>query len=220
VNRKKKLSIRILLADDHRMFRQGLRRLLEDQPDMVVVAEAASFGEAEKLLDQHAIDLAIVDLSMPGSEGAQFIGRCKQRHSDLPLLVISMHGENPYVTRALRAGADGYVTKEHAAEVLIEAARKVAQGGRYLCSSVAETLARAVATSDDSEPPHMRLTVREYRVFELLVNGRRGSEIAVELSVSEKTVSSHKANVLQKMSMQNQTQLVLYASKHGLLPVR
>jgi DNA-binding NarL/FixJ family response regulator len=156
---------------------------------------------------------------MPGGEGAQFIAQIKARHRALPVLVISMHGENHYVSRALRAGADGYVTKEHAAEVLIEAVRRVAQGRCYLCSSVAETLARAVASADGNALPHTQLTARESRVFELLVRGRRGSEIAVELSVSEKTVSSHKANLLQKLQITNQTELVLYAAKHGLLPV-
>jgi DNA-binding NarL/FixJ family response regulator len=215
-----KMSTRILLADDHRMFRQGLKRLLEEHPGLSVVAEAASADEAIDLLERHAVDLAIIDLSMPGNEDAQFISHIKATHSDLPVLVISMHGENPHVVRALRAGADGYVTKEHAAEVLIDAVWRVSQGGRYLCSSVAETLARAVAQSDDQAPPHKRLTAREYRVFELLVNGKRGSEIAVELSVSEKTVSSHKASVLQKMRMHNQTELVLYAAKQGLLPIQ
>jgi DNA-binding NarL/FixJ family response regulator len=124
------------------------------------------------------------------------------------------------VTRALRAGADGYVTKEHAADVLIDAVRRVARGGRYVCSSVAETLARAVFTSDGEAAPHTRLTSREYRVFELLVRGKRGSEIAAELAVSEKTVSTHKANLLQKMQLGNQTELVLYAARHGIVQVQ
>jgi DNA-binding NarL/FixJ family response regulator len=133
------------------------------------------------------------------------------------VLVISMHGDDPYVTQALRAGADGYMTKEYAADDLLQAVRRVAGGGRYICSSVAEGLARGIVEREGGGQLHTRLTEREYRVFQMLVAGKKGSDIAKELSLSEKTVSTHKANVLQKMDMSNRTELVKYAMRNQLV---
>jgi two-component system, NarL family, invasion response regulator UvrY len=211
--------IRLLVADDHRMFRQGLRRLLEEHHEVDVVAEAANYAEVIDAVRQQPVDVAVLDLMMPGRGGMELIAHVKQLQAGLRVLVVSMHSENPYVTHALRAGADGYMTKEYAADDLILAIRRVAGGGRYVCSSVAESLAQGIAMRDSGDQLHARLSEREYRIFEMLVAGKRGSEIAEELSLSEKTVSTHKAHVLQKMNMTNRTELVLYAIRHRLMAV-
>jgi DNA-binding NarL/FixJ family response regulator len=211
--------IRLLVADDHRMFRQGLTRLLADQDGIEVVAQAATSAEVLDALREHTVDLAVLDLSMPGRGGADLITRVKSLKPDLRILVITMHGDDPYVTQALRAGADGYMTKENAAEDLIRAIRRVAAGGRYVCSAVAERLATGIATRAEGNAAHALLSDREYKIFEMLVSGKRGWEIADELSLSEKTVSTHKSHVLRKMNLTNRTELVLYAIKHQLVAV-
>ncbi len=211
--------IRLLVADDHRMFRQGLRRLLEENSDLCVVAEAADCGEVFDVLRNHPIDVAVLDLSMPGRGGVDLISHAKVLQPQMRVLVISSHGDDPYVTQSLRAGADGYMTKEHAAEDVVRAIRRVAGGGRYICSTVAERLAQGIALRDEGEQLHTRLSERESKIFEMLVIGKRGWEIADELSLSEKTVSTHKAHVLKKMNMTNRTELVLYAIRHQLVAV-
>jgi len=176
--------IRLLIADDHRIFRQGLARLLADHADLVVAAQAADCSEVVDVLRAQPIDVLILDLSMPGRGGIEMISHAKALRPGIRVLVMTMHGEEPYVTQALRAGADAYMTKEDAADELAVAIRRVAGGGRYVCSAVAERLALGIATNDDGEQRHGRLSEREYRIFEMLVAGRRGWEIAQELSLS------------------------------------
>jgi DNA-binding NarL/FixJ family response regulator len=209
--------IQILIVDDHRMFRQGLKRLIEEHDDVRVTAEAANSAEAIDALRTTSVDVGIFDLSMPGRGGVDLIAHAKELQPAIRVLVISMHGDDPYVTQALRAGADGYMTKEYAADDLLQAVRRVAGGGRYICSSVAEGLARGIVEREGGGQLHTRLTEREYRIFQMLVAGKRGSDIAKELSLSEKTVSTHKANVLQKMDMSNRTELVKYAMRNQLV---
>lgn len=210
---------RLLVADDHHMFREGVTRLLADDPQLVVEAQAATCAEALEAVRQRPIDLALVDLNMPGRGGLDLIAHLKAVNDRLRILVVTMHGEDAHVTHALRAGADGYLTKEHAADELLRAVRRVARGERYVCASVAERLALGIVAGDNVEQPHALLTEREYKVFELLVAGKRGHEIADELSLSQKTVSTHKAHVLRKMKASNRTELVLYAIKHRLVAV-
>lgn len=209
--------IRLLLADDHRMFREGLRRLLSDQADLEVVAEASTSNEVIEAVRVHEVDVAVIDLTMPGRCGAELIARAKSLRPEMRILVLTMHDEDPYVTQSLRAGADGYATKEIAAEEMHGAIRRLHAGGRYLCPAVAEKLALGVAMNTRGLTPHSRLSHREYRVFEMLVAGKRGWEIATELSLSEKTVSTHKVNVLKKMNLANRTELVRYAIREQLL---
>jgi two-component system, NarL family, invasion response regulator UvrY len=209
--------IRLLVADDHQIFRQGLIRLLADHTDLVVVAEAGTCSETIDAIRVHAVDVLILDLAMPGRGGIELISHSKSLRPALRVLVLTMHGDEPYVTQALRAGADAYLTKEDAAEELAVAIRRVANGGRYVCPAVAERLAHGIATQDDGDKRHARLSEREYRIFEMLVAGKRGYEIAKELSLSEKTVSTHKAHVLKKMSVTNRTELLLYAIRHQLV---
>jgi len=211
--------IRLLLADDHRMFREGLRRLLSDEPDMQVVAEASTAQEALQAIKDHHhdLDVAVLDMSMPGRSGAELIGQARAQRPDLRILVLSMHDEESHVTQALRAGADGYATKELAAAEINSAIRRVRSGGRFLCPAVAERLALGVAFNNHADCRHAKLSEREYRVFEMLVAGKRGWEIASELSLSEKTVSTHKVNLLKKMNMTNRTELIRYAIREQLV---
>ncbi len=211
--------IRLLIADDHRIFRQGLKRLLAEYDDLTVSGEAANEAEVLDALRAQAFDVAILDLTMPGRGGPDLIGRAKSLQPSMRILVMTMHGEEPFITQSLRAGADGYMTKENAADDLIMAIRRVAAGGRYVCPSVAERLAVGIAMQDSDVQRHTRLSGREFKIFEMLVAGKRGWEIAQELSLSEKTVSTHKANVLQKMNVSNRTELLLYAIKHQLVAV-
>ena len=211
--------IRLLVADDHKMFRQGLIRLLSDHADLSVVAQASNYAEVIAAVRAHPIDVAILDLTMPGRGGIELIGHAKTLRPEMRILVMTMHDEEPYVTQALRAGADGYMTKENAADELNLVIHRLFNGSRYVCSSVAERLALGIASPDNGEKKHARLSDREYRIFEMLVAGRRGYEIAQELSLSEKTVSTHKVNVLKKIDVANRTELVRYAIRHQLVAV-
>ena len=211
--------IRLLVADDHKMFRQGLIRLLSDHADLSVVAQAADYAEVIAAVRAHPIDVSILDLTMPGRGGIELIGHAKTLRPEMRILVMTMHDEEPYVTQALRAGADGYMTKENAADELNLVIHRLFNGSRYVCASVAERLALGMASHDNGEKKHARLSDREYRIFEMLVAGRRGWEIAQELSLSEKTVSTHKINVLKKMDVANRTELVRYAIRHQLVAV-
>jgi DNA-binding NarL/FixJ family response regulator len=211
--------IRLLLADDHRMFREGLRRLLTDQPDMQVEAEAATAVEALEAMRLHPIDVAVLDLSMPGRSGTELIAHVKSMRPSVRILVLTMHDLEPHVTQSLRAGADGYATKEIPTAELEAAIRRIHAGGRYLCPAVAERLALGAAMNPGGNPQHARLSDREYRIFEMLVAGKRGWEIASELSLSEKTVSTHKINLLRKMNLANRTELIRYAIRERLVAV-
>jgi DNA-binding NarL/FixJ family response regulator len=211
--------IRLLLADDHRMFREGLRRLLSDQPDMQVAAEAATAVEVLEALRLQQIDVAVLDLSMPGRGGPELIAHAKSTRPSVRILVLTMHDIEPHVTQSLRAGADGYATKEIPTAELETAIRRIHAGGRYLCPAVAERLALGVAMNPGGNPQHAKLSDREYRIFEMLVAGKRGWEIASELSLSEKTVSTHKINLLRKMNLANRTELIRYAIRERLVAV-
>jgi DNA-binding NarL/FixJ family response regulator len=209
--------IRLLIADDHRIFLQGLRRLLADHQDLTVVAEARNYAEVMNAVRHHELDVAVLDLSMPGRDGVEMISHVRVMKPSLKTLIMTMHMEESWVTRALRAGTDAYMIKDNAAEQLIEVIRRVARGERYVCPEVAERIALSLPLDGDGLASHKRLTDREYKVFELLIAGKRGSEIARVLSLSSKTVSSHKAHLLRKMNMNNCTELVRYAIKHQLL---
>lgn len=208
--------IRLLIADDHLLFRQGLRRLLTDETDFEVVAEAANGAEAIEAVRSQAINVAILDLSMPGPGWAEMIKQVKAMSPHVCILVLTMHGEEAVVLAALKAGANGYVTKEDAADEVVTAIRKLAHGGRYVCRRVAESIAFGMSSPDDDKLLHARLSARELMILERLSAGKRGSEIASELSLSEKTVSTHKVNLLRKLNLSNNAELVVFAVNHGL----
>lgn len=206
--------IRVLLADDHQIMREGLRRILAGQTDIEVAAEAADGDEALALVRAHDYDVALLDLSMPGLSGIDLVKRLKIEKPGLKLLVLSMHGEQQYAVRALKAGASGYLTKDSAAQQLVGALRKIAAGGVHVSEAAAAGL---LAASAGDGAPHERLSDREFEVFRLLAGGASPTEIAGQLHLSVKTVSTHKTRVLEKMGLGSTAELVRYALEHKLL---
>jgi DNA-binding NarL/FixJ family response regulator len=208
--------IRILLADDHALVREGLKRILATADDIAVAAEAANGDEVLALVKASDYDLALLDLSMPGLSGLDLVRRLRLEKPKLRILVLSMHGESQYAARALKAGASGYLTKDAAAAQLLGAIRKVAAGGVHISETAAAQLLGAGAPNGDA-PPHRLLSDREFEVFRQLVAGRSVSEIAAALHLSVKTISTHKARILEKMAMASTAELVRYAVAHRLL---
>jgi len=208
--------IRLLLADDHALVREGLKRILAAAADIEVAGEAANGDEALALVKRHDFDLALVDLSMPGLSGPDLVKRLRLERPKLRILVLSMHGESQYAARALKAGASGYLTKDAAAAQLLGAIRKIAAGGVHISETAAAQLLGAGAPAGDA-PPHTALSDREFEVFRQLVAGRSITEIAAALRLSVKTVSTHKARILEKMAMASTAELVRYAVEQRLL---
>lgn len=208
--------IRVLLADDHAIVRAGLREILADTGDIVVAAEASNGQEALARVRGEDFDVAVLDLSMPGRNGIELIRLVKAEKPKLRILVLSMHSEQQYAVRALKAGASGYLTKETAADQLVAAIRRIAAGGAYVSPETAERLALDAGTRTEAAP-HARLSDREFQVFQMIARGASVSEIARELSLSVKTVSTHKTRLLEKMGLANQAELVRYALEHKLL---
>jgi len=208
--------IRLLLADDHALVREGLKRILAAASDIEVAGEAANGDEALALVKQHDFDLALVDLSMPGLSGLDLVKRLRLERQKLRILVLSMHGESQYAARALKAGASGYLTKDAAAAQLLGAIRKIAGGGVHISETAAAQLLGAGAPAGDA-PPHTALSDREFEVFRQLVAGRSITEIAAALHLSVKTISTHKSRILEKMAMASTAELVRYAVERRLL---
>jgi DNA-binding NarL/FixJ family response regulator len=207
--------IRVVLADDHTILREGLRQLLGTANDIAVVGEAANGHEVIALVRSEDFDVLLLDMSMPGKSGIELIKQVRAEKPKLRMLVLSMHEEEQYAVRALKAGASGYVTKDSAATQLVTAIRKVAGGGAFISAEVAEQLALG-AIPDSEGPAHTRLSDREYEVFQLLVAGVSVSDIATRLNLSGKTVSTHKARLMEKLGIDNQADLVRYAMRHRL----
>jgi DNA-binding NarL/FixJ family response regulator len=207
--------IRVVIADDHTIVRDGLKQLLCAESDLEVVGEARDGHEALKIVRERDVDVLLVDLSMPGKSGMDLIKQVRSEKPKLRILVLSMHAEHQYAVRAIRAGASGYLTKDSAATQLVSALRKVAAGGALISAEVAEQLARSAMPAAEG-PPHTLLSDREYQVFQLLVAGDSVSDIAQQLNLSVKTVSTHKARLMEKMGLATQTALVHYAIKHKL----
>lgn len=208
--------IRVLVADDHKLVREGLKQILAAAEDLLVAGEAANGDEALALVRANDYDLALVDMSMPGVSGIELIRRLRLEKPALRILVLSMHGEQQYAARALKAGAAGYLTKDSASEQLVGAIRKVAAGGLYITAAAAESLVSETAAGG-AAAPHASLSDREFEIFRLLAGGHGPTEIAERLHVSVKTVSTHKARILQKMNLDGTAALVRYALEHDLL---
>jgi DNA-binding NarL/FixJ family response regulator len=208
--------IRVLVADDHAVVRRGLRQMLAETGDIEVAAEAATAAEALELVRRERFDVAVTDLSLPGRGGLDLLRDLKSERPDLPVLILSVHPEDQYAVRALKAGAAGYLTKESPPEILVEAVRRAAAGGRYVTPGVAERLAQHVDTAREREP-HEGLSDREHQVFRLLAGGRTVSQIGDELNLSVKTVSTYRARILEKMGLDNNAQLMQYAFRRGLI---
>ncbi len=203
--------IRVLLADDHQIVRDGLKGILAATADIQVAAEAANGDEALALIRAGDYDLAMLDMSMPGLSGIDLIKRLKSEKPALRVLVLSMHGELQYAARALKAGASGYLTKDSAAEQLVGAIRKIAAGGVHISEAAAAGLVAA------QQAPHQGLSDREFEVLRLLAAGLSPTEIGERLHLSVKTVSTHKANILEKLGLGGTAELVRYALEHKIL---
>ncbi|MBI3149853.1 MAG: response regulator transcription factor [Betaproteobacteria bacterium] len=207
--------IRVLLADDHAIIRDGLKQILAETDDLKVCGEAADGNEVLRQVREAEWDVLVLDISMPGRSGLEVVKLVKEECPKLPVLILSMHHEDQYAVRALRAGASGYLTKESDADQLIGVIRKIAQGGVYISPTVAELLARDVMPARNSLP-HQGLSDREFQVFRMIASGSGITEIAEALSLSVKTVSTHKARIMQKMNLANQAELIRYALTHRL----
>ena len=208
--------IRIVVADDHTVVREGLKQVLGSQADFEVVGEAQNGDEVLRNLRAAAFDILLLDQSMPGTSAIELI---KQVHAAKPavrILVLSQHEDHQYAVRAIRAGAAGWLEKGGASSLLVEAVRKIASGGAFISASVAEQLALG-AMPDAKGPLHAALSDREFQIFRMIAEGMSISDIAAELDLSVKTVSTHKTNILQKMNMTTQAELIRYAITHHLV---
>lgn len=208
--------IRILIADDHTIMREGLKRILDGIEDIQVIGEAVDGFDTLDKVRNNEFDVLLMDLSMPGRSGVDLIRQIKDEFPKLPILILTMHEEEQYAVRAIRAGARGYLTKESAGTQLVTALRKVASGRPYISIEVAEQLAMNAMPSSD-EMPHTSLSDREFEVFCHLVKGKSITEIGELLHLSVKTVSTHKMRIMQKMNMSNLSDMVQYAITHNLL---
>jgi len=208
--------ITVLVADDHAIVREGLKQILLHTGDIVVEAEAKNAQEVMRWVRERDWDIVLMDMSMPGRSGLDLIKQVKSEKPKLPILILSMHEEEQYAVRAIRAGASGYLNKDSASELLVSAIRKVVSGGMFVSQSAGELLARDMKRGSDV-PPHTLLSDREFQVFSMIVQGKTVTDIAAELSLSVKTVSTHKTHVLEKMNLANQSELVRYAIAHRLL---
>ena len=208
--------IRVIIADDHDVIREGVKRILADQADIEVIAEARDGQGLLTLLQQQPCDVVVLDLAMPGRGGLEALKQLKGEYPKLPVLVLSMHPESQYAVRVVKAGASGYLTKANVSSQLVEALRKAAGGGRYITPSVAELLAGDIGDDDDGML-HKKLSDREFQVLRLIGAGKTVSEIAKELSLSVQTVSTYRAHILDKMGLDTTAQITRYAIEHQLI---
>lgn len=206
--------IRVLIADDHAIVREGLRRILADEPSINLVGEAADGFEVARMARELQPDFVLLDLSMPGRGGIDALSDIQQGSPKSKILILSMHPEDQYAIRCLREGADGYLTKESAPELLMEAILRIRDGGKYVSSDLAEHLVVNLHTGD--RPLHEQLSDRELQVLMMIGNGQTVSEIADRLCVSVKTISTYRSRLLEKMGMDNNAQLMRYAIEHRL----
>lgn len=208
--------IRVLVADDHAVVREGLRQIVTEQHDMTIAGEAGTGHEVLELARKQPCDVVLLDLAMPGKDGLETLKELKVIQPNLPVLILSIYPEEQYAVRLLRAGAAGYLTKESAPEQLVAAIRKVSKGGRYVSESLAEQLALLLGSGSD-RPPHEALSDREFTVMLMLASGKTVTEVAETLCLSAKTVSTYRTRALHKMNMRNNAEFSFYAVKHGLL---
>lgn len=208
--------IKILIADDHAVVRQGLKQILGEIPDMTVVGEATTGLEVLEQARAVDWDVMVLDIAMPGRSGFDILLELRTEKPTQPILVLSMHAEDQYALRVLKAGASGYLTKESVPEELIRAIRKVVSGGKYISPTLAEKLAFEIGAPAD-RPPHEALSDREFQVMRRIAAGKTVTQIAEELSLSVKTVSTYRARILQKMGLKTNADLIHYAIQHQLI---
>lgn len=208
--------IKILIADDHPLIREGLKQIISDEKDMEVRGEASNVEEMMQLLEECRYDIVILDITMPGRSGLDALEDLKRKHPDLPVLILSIHPENEYAIRAFRSGAKGYITKQSMPQELVNAIRKMVEGKKYISSSMAEKIIDILGRGDDREP-HECLSKREFQVMQKLASGKTIRQIATDLFISENTVRTYKARILEKMRMNNIAELIRYAIENNLV---
>ncbi len=213
--------IQVLICDDHQIVRQGIKLILADAPDIALAFEAASGPDAVARVRQGGIDVVLLDIAMPQRDGLDVLKQLKSEFPKLPVLMLSTYPDRQYAVRSLKLGAAGYLNKSADSEQMIEAIRRVAQGGLFITASVAEQLASAVGAGGGEgkgadRPLHERLSQREYQVFRLLSQGRSVGEIADALALSSNTVSTYRARILEKTGVRNDVELALYAVNQGV----
>jgi two-component system, NarL family, invasion response regulator UvrY len=215
MNATESKTIKIIIADDHPLFRRGLKHALEETSDIEVIGEASNGDNLLTLVKNCIPDLILLDIAMPGKSGLELLKQLKNDYPKIPILILSVYPEEQYAVRFLKAGASGYLTKESAAEKLSEAIRKIAGGGKYASTQVIEKLAFDFSNSE--KPPHEILSDREYQVFGMIAIGKSLTEIGVDLSLSVKTISTHRTRILEKMKMKKNAELIHYAITRNLL---
>ena len=208
--------IKVLVADDHAIVRQGLKLILTEEFNFLVFGEARNSQEVLEQIDKQDWDIVVLDITMPGRNGLEVLKELKRIKPELPVLVLSVHPENQFAVRVLKAGAAGYMTKENAPEELVKAIRKVLSGGKYVSTSLAEKLAFDLEVNTE-RPIHETLSDREYQVLCMIASGKTVKEIAEDLSLSVKTVSTYRTRVLEKLKMKTNAELTHYAIKNGLV---
>ncbi|MGV2292552.1 response regulator transcription factor [Trinickia sp. YCB016] len=207
--------IHILIADDHAIVRGGLKQIIATTTDIVVAGEAAHGAEVIDKLRILQVDILLLDMTMPGISGIGLIRRVRTEQPALPILVLSIHNEAQVVSRALRAGATGYVTKDSDPEILLAAIRKLAAGGRFIDPKLVDAI--VFETHAGEAPPHEVLSDREFQVLQMLAAGKSINDIAESFALSAKTISTHKMRLMQKLNLGNNAELIRYAIKHGLV---
>lgn len=208
--------IKVLIADDHPIVRQGLKQILLEESDMAVTGEADNSREVLELVNKRDFDIIVLDITMPGRGGIDVLKELKLRRPNLPIFILSMYPEDRYALRALKAGASGYMTKESAPEELVKAIRQIVKGKTYISPALAEQLALSLRT-ETAKLPHETLSDREYQVMLMIASGKTPSEIAKELFLSIKTISTYRAHILEKMNLKNNAELIRYALENNLI---
>jgi two-component system, NarL family, invasion response regulator UvrY len=209
--------LKILIADDHTLFRKGLQHILSEYPDQVVTDEASNGQEVLDKIWHNDYDMVLLDITMPGMTGLEALKQLKNDRPKLPVLVLSMHPEEQYAVRVIRAGASGYLRKESAPDELITAIQRISAGRKYITSSLAERLADDVVEPTAEKPLHDTLSDREFEVFRMIAEGKAITQIAEALFLNARTISTYRSRILEKMQMKTNAELIHYAIKHQIL---
>ena len=206
---------RILVADDHAVVRRGVLQILDEAPESFVIDEASSGGEVLRVAREQDYDLILLDIALPDINGMEVLNHLQDEHPNVAVLMLSMYPEKQYASRALKAGASGYLTKDSAPGELLRAVGRILAGGKYVTESLAEELVAELSGEGGGEP-HEKLSDREYQVMLLLAQGKTVSDIARELSLSVKTISTYRARILEKLELESTAEIIRYAFRHGL----
>lgn len=206
----------IIIADDHKLFREGLKKILMSEPDLNVIAEASNSMEVLEYARSHEVMLVTLDLSMPGASGLETIKDLKRIDKKIQVLIISMHPEERFALRCIKAGASGYITKERSPEELVGAIRRILNGQKYISERLGEILSEGL-DSDNTEMPHVKLSDREYEIFIKIASGDKTFKIAGDLMISVSTVNTYRARILEKMNLKSNVGMTYYALKNNLI---